>query len=174
MGAGMPFTPTGGAMPFTPGGGTPFTPLGGQFPQMQLGMPSPMLGHGPAPGFVPRSRRTMSVGGPPKAVLGGPKAKEAVVAVAAPAPVPEAPPAKGKKTAVKVPKETVEQDGVQSRPKWARYPLTLPVDELPSNWDGLVIYSSIEMLSEPGPSRVIMKSKVSHVFPHTTHIFSRT
>jgi hypothetical protein len=158
--------------------GLPYTPLGGQFPP--LGMPLP-LGNGPVPGFVPRSRRTMSVGGPPKAVLGGPKPKEAVVpaaaaaVIAAPAPapaVPDAPPVKGKKTTVKVPKETVEQDGVQSRPPWARNPLVQAVDEQPSNWLGLEIDSGAEPAPEAGPSRVIMKNKVWASLPATAYTLS--
>ena len=51
--------------------GMPMTPLG------QVGFPSPMPGQMlPAP-FIPRSKRNQSIstGGPPKAVLGGPQRK---------------------------------------------------------------------------------------------------
>lgn len=101
-------------MPMTPG---PMTPLGGGFP---------MLG---APGFAPRNRRapSISLGGPPKAVLGGPSKKEHT-----PVPVPNllaqvtAPPApKPKKVVINLPKETVPaEDGAPStRSTFARTPI---------------------------------------------------
>ena len=95
--------------------GMPMTPLG------QVGFPGPML---PPQPFVPRSKRTQSVstGGPPKAVLGGPQRKVSPLPPPIVAPVVAAP--KAKKVVVNLPKETV-QDGDEkgTRPSWARTPL---------------------------------------------------
>ncbi|THH32620.1 hypothetical protein EUX98_g1584 [Antrodiella citrinella] len=126
----------------------PMTPLGNQtgFP----GMPMMMPPHQQM--FMPKSRRTQSVstGGPPKAVLGGPQRKVSPfppgtaatvtptptpppIAAAALAPVVVAP-VKVRKVVVNLPKETVtekvdsEEDGektITTRPEWARTPLPL-------------------------------------------------
>lgn len=105
---------------------SPITPMGQGFhpSQMQQGMS--FGGGGPA--FVPRNRRTpsMSLGGPPKAVLGGPNRKVSPLpppVEAAPTPV-----AKGKKMTVKFPQETiVSEDGSEkpSRALWARTPIRI-------------------------------------------------
>ena len=109
--------------------GVPLTPfLPGQFPQ---GVP-PMLV--PTPQFQPRSRRapSISTGGPPKAVLGGPGVKSRVPTETAPTPTTTAPPQKTKKVVVNIPRETitVEEDGETNgdegpsrRETWARIPL---------------------------------------------------
>jgi len=109
--------------------GAPLTPLlPGQFPQ---GVP-PMLM--PTPQFQPRSRRapSISTGGPPKAVLGGPGAKGRVITETAPTPTSTAPPQKTKKVVVNIPRETIPVegdgdtlgDGVTPRREiWARIPL---------------------------------------------------
>jgi hypothetical protein len=109
--------------------GVPLTPLlPGQFPQ---GVP-PMLV--PTPQFQPRSRRAQSIstGGPPKAVLGGPGAKSRVTAEPTPTPTTIAPPQKTKKVVVNIPRETVpvegdeETIGIEGPPRreiWARTPL---------------------------------------------------
>jgi len=117
------------AVGITPPMGVPLTPLlPGQFPQ---GVP-PMLM--PTPQFQPRNRRTPSIstGGPPKAVLGGPGAKARVITEAAPIPTSIAPPQKTKKVVVNIPRETIpvegdgetQGDGVAPRREiWARIPL---------------------------------------------------
>lgn len=107
-------------MPLTPGG-IPITPLGQGFP----GAGAPLFPSGPG-GFVPKSRRTMSIGGPPKAVLGGPGKQQVVVPVA-----PAPPPVKTKKVPLNLPKETIPgQDGEPStRPEWARNPLVSPPEQ---------------------------------------------
>ncbi|KIK96867.1 hypothetical protein PAXRUDRAFT_825497 [Paxillus rubicundulus Ve08.2h10] len=98
---------------FPPQSAIPITPLGQGFPMMI-----------PAPGqpFVPRNRRTpsVSVGGPPKAPLGGPGRKHS--------PLPPLPPPatqKGKKIVVNLPVETISGTGGQLcvRPPWARTPM---------------------------------------------------
>ncbi|KZT68449.1 hypothetical protein DAEQUDRAFT_671259 [Daedalea quercina L-15889] len=99
----------------------PMTPLG------QPGFPNPLLGMPQfPPPFVPRSKRapSISVGGPPKAVLGGPQRKVSPNPVGPgatqPAPVPRV-----KKHIVNLPKETVpgEGDAPSMRKPWARKPL---------------------------------------------------
>ncbi|KAF9818476.1 hypothetical protein IEO21_02714 [Rhodonia placenta] len=104
--------------------GMPMTPLG------QSGFPAPMLGLTPfAQPFVPRNKRSgsISVGGPPKAVLGGPQRKVSPLpggpAATAPAPTPKA-----KKVVVNLPRETVpgEGDEPSTRQPWARTPLPAP------------------------------------------------
>ena len=109
--------------------GIPLTPLlPGPFPQ---GLP-PMLMQ--TPHFQPRSRRAPSVstGGPPKAVLGGPGAKNRVITDTAPTPTITAPPQKTKKAAVNIPRETIPAKGdgdtrsneePTRREIWARVPL---------------------------------------------------
>ncbi|KAH8101585.1 hypothetical protein BXZ70DRAFT_906693 [Cristinia sonorae] len=138
---GMPMTPGLGGVPMTPLGQAGFAVAGHQM------MPMPMPFQTSSSSFVPKSRRTQSVstGGPPKAVLGGPQRKvspmptavsaaagAAVEPVATPA---AAVPAKAKKVVVKLPKETVvekktkddgeEGEEVKTRPEWARVPLAL-------------------------------------------------
>ncbi|TFY56879.1 hypothetical protein EVJ58_g7367 [Rhodofomes roseus] len=101
----------------------PMTPLG------PAGFPTPLLGVPPFPQpFVPRSKRAPSVsaGGPPKAVLGGPLRKVSPnpggPIAASPAPTTTT---KVKKHIVNLPKETVpgEGDAPPKRQTWARKPL---------------------------------------------------
>jgi hypothetical protein len=65
------------------------------------------------PQFQPRSRRAPSVstGGPPKAVLGGPGAKNRVATETASNPATVAPPQKTKKVIVNIPRETIPVEG---------------------------------------------------------------
>ncbi|PPQ90421.1 hypothetical protein CVT25_014939 [Psilocybe cyanescens] len=104
------------------------TPVASHFPR-----PSMILGPGTQPQASPhpfpnRSRRQLSIGGPPKAILGGPARKVsplpgAVGPSITPAATPA--PAKVKKVIVNLPKETpVGEDGEPTtRPSWARSPL---------------------------------------------------
>ncbi|KAA1475416.1 hypothetical protein DENSPDRAFT_783512 [Dentipellis sp. KUC8613] len=110
--------------------GVPMTPLGQAFP------PGMMLGGGGGPSFpqpfVPKRRQpSVSIGGPPKAALGGagknyrPPSPTKVVAPAAPKP---------KKGAVNFPKETIpgKEGEPATRASWARTPLKpeeVPVHE---------------------------------------------
>ena len=106
--------------------GMPMTPLG------QGGFPQPMVpGLAPfAPPFVPRSKRSasVSVGGPPKAVLGGPQRKVSpmpATPAAAAASAPATQPQKQKKVIVNLPRETVPGEGDEppTRASFARMPL---------------------------------------------------
>lgn len=74
--------------------------------------------------FIPRNRRapSVSIGGPPKAPLGGPGRKHS------PLPPPQAastPAPKGKKVVVNIPVETVSGNvgETPTRPQWARTPV---------------------------------------------------
>jgi len=99
------------------------TPVTGHFPRPSLALAQPH----PFPG---RNRRQLSIGGPPKAVLGGPARKlsplpptSAVASLSntTVSIVPE----KKKKHIVNLPKETVHgehQDSPVTRPDWARSP----------------------------------------------------
>lgn len=100
-------------------------------PIAQAGFPGPML----PPPFVPKSKRTQSVstGGPPKAVLGGPQRKVSPLPPAAAAVVASTVPAapKVKKVVVNLPKETSAEGEVSgTRLPWARTPI--PVSQCPS------------------------------------------
>ncbi|KAF8060923.1 hypothetical protein FPV67DRAFT_1673756 [Lyophyllum atratum] len=101
-----------------PPNGFPMTPLGGHFPRASMmGIPGQPSAHP----FPNRNRRQLSIGGPPKAVLGGPARKLSplpVAAVAAASPAPQ----KVKKINVNLPKETIPgEDGQPStRAAWAR------------------------------------------------------
>ncbi|KAF5377169.1 hypothetical protein D9615_006437 [Tricholomella constricta] len=98
--------------------GFPMTPLGGHFPRgSMMGIPGQPSAHP----FPNRNRRQLSIGGPPKAVLGGPARKLSPLPVAAPSPAPA--PQKVKKVNVNLPKETVpaEEEGQPpTRQPWAR------------------------------------------------------
>ncbi|KAH7911820.1 hypothetical protein BJ138DRAFT_866194 [Hygrophoropsis aurantiaca] len=101
-----------------PQSAVPITPLGQGFPGMMLG---PY-----APPFIPRNRRnpSISIGGPPKAPLGGPGRKHSPLPPQPAAPTPSIAP-KGKKIIINFPQETVPgEDGQAStRPPWARVPM---------------------------------------------------
>ncbi|KIM51675.1 hypothetical protein SCLCIDRAFT_617773 [Scleroderma citrinum Foug A] len=108
---------------FPPPPAIPMTPLGQGFP-LQM-MPPPF-----GPAFLPRNRRapSVSIGGPPKAPLGGPGRKHS--------PMPPQLPAtaqKGKKIAVNLPVETRPgEDGAPpTRPLWARTPMPTTSSEEP-------------------------------------------
>lgn len=100
---------------YPPPSAIPMTPLGSAFP--------PQMGPPFGQPFIPRNRRapSVSIGGPPKAPLGGPGRKHSPLPPpqAAPTPTP-----KGKKVVVNIPVETIPGDvGEQStRPPWARTP----------------------------------------------------
>ncbi|KAF9480431.1 hypothetical protein BDN70DRAFT_912709 [Pholiota conissans] len=106
------------------------TPVTSHFPR-----PSMMLGPGGAPQasshpYPNRNRRQLSIGGPPKAVLGGPARKVsplpgAVGASTTPSSSNPAP-TKTRKIIVNLPKEAPvgEGDEPPTRPQWARTPLT--------------------------------------------------
>jgi hypothetical protein len=104
------------------------TPVATHFPR-----PSMILGPGgqpqpPSHPFPNRNRRQLSIGGPPKAVLGGPARKVSPMPGSvspAPAPAVTPTPQKTKKVIVNLPKETVvgEADESPTRPSWARSPV---------------------------------------------------
>jgi hypothetical protein len=111
--------------------GVPMTPLGGAFPMM--GAPG-----GPGAGGRNRRAPSISVGGPPKAVLGGPGRKHEPVPV--PQQVAQAqapPPPKQKKVVINLPKETVKGEGdeasTSTRASFARTPV--PAKDLPAQVD---------------------------------------
>ncbi|KAG9310319.1 hypothetical protein JVU11DRAFT_9443 [Chiua virens] len=93
----------------------PITPLGQGFPVVPPPFGQP---------FIPRNRRapSMSIGGPPKAPLGGPGRKHSPLP---PPPPPALPAPKGKKLLVNLPVETIPPTSCQppSRPPWARTPM---------------------------------------------------
>jgi len=138
--------------------GVPMTPLGqGQFPPQMLVPGQPFVPH--------RNRRTPSIstGGPPKAMLGGPAAKNRVVSDTTPQ-VAQAPAAaKPKKVIVKFPKETIagDGDGQLHRESWARTPL-LP-SEVPVHED----FQPLEATTLP----VYPADHWRHQIPDTVDVF---
>ncbi|KAK0465644.1 hypothetical protein IW261DRAFT_1686469 [Armillaria novae-zelandiae] len=112
-----------------PPSGYPMTPMGGHFSRPSMSMNGPPGGH-PFPG---RNRRQLSIGGPPKAVLGGPNRKVSPIPPAAVAAsgssTPPASQTKPKKIVVNLPKEDITGDDGQvvGRASWARNPLSDPV-----------------------------------------------
>jgi hypothetical protein len=102
----------------------PMTPLG------HPPIPSMMMGGGPGFPHNSRNRRTtsMSIGGPPKAVLGGPARKPSPMPPAAVKPPTPGPVPPVKKMTVNLPRETIPGENGQSatHPTWARFPLTPP------------------------------------------------
>ncbi|KAG7090699.1 hypothetical protein E1B28_009793 [Marasmius oreades] len=109
--------------------GFPITPLAGHFARPSLALPNhkglPSAGYP----FPNRNRRQLSVGGPPKAVLGGPARKTSPLPSSSVSPQP-APLTKTtkKKTLVNLPKETIpgEEGQPPTRPPWARSLLDAP------------------------------------------------
>ena len=106
-----------------------FTPVTGHFPRpsVMLGPPPPFVGQQlSGHPFPNRNRRQPSIGGPPKAVLGGPSRKLSPLPTVAVVPRASSPiPQKVKKVIVNFPKETVPGEDGQppTRPSWARFPL---------------------------------------------------
>lgn len=106
------------------------TPVTSHFPRpsIALALPGPPQPQAPpSHPFPGRSRRQLSIGGPPKAVLGGPARKTSPLPPGTPGPNPTpAAPEKKKKVIVNLPKETIEgEDGrPTTRPDWARPTLT--------------------------------------------------
>lgn len=104
------------------------TPVATHFSRPSMMLPSGAQPHPPSHPFPNRNRRQLSVGGPPKAVLGGPARKlSPLPAAVGPSISPAATPApvKTKKMVINLPKETIPgEDGQPStRPSWARDPL---------------------------------------------------
>ncbi|KAL0945542.1 hypothetical protein HGRIS_014704 [Hohenbuehelia grisea] len=121
-----------------PPSGFPITPLGGHFPRhsMAMGQPPIFPGGPPPQPFQGKHRKQLSVGGPPKAVLGGPGRKHSPLPVpvtnaAAAAAVTSGP--KQRKVVVNLPKESVlEENGtVTRREPWPRTPLPPTADPEP-------------------------------------------
>jgi hypothetical protein len=165
-----------------PPNGVPMTPLGQAFPQtpMLLGPGANSFAQQQQQGGGPphhqhhgrnRRQQSVSIGGPPKAVLGGPNRKPvsplpptaaATPAAApepatpAPAPAPAPAPIKTKKVVVKIPKERTD-DGPE---EWAREPIReedlpeviLPEllelttrESYPSDYDRLVLPPTLDV-----------------------------
>ncbi|KAG2069850.1 hypothetical protein BDR04DRAFT_1231999 [Suillus decipiens] len=109
---------------YPPSSTVPMTPLASAFP--------PQMGPPFGQPFIPRNRRapSVSIGGPPKAPLGGPGRKHSPLPPphAAPTPAP-----KGKKVVVNIPVETIPGDvgEVSTRPSWARIPVAVLNTEEP-------------------------------------------
>lgn len=114
-----------------PPNGFPMTPVGGHFPRpsLMMGNGQPFVGQPVGPPFPHRNRRQLSVGGPPKAVLGGPARKISPLPIVA-AKFPVAAPQKTKKVNVNLPKETIPAEDGQpaTRALWARAPLDNPFE----------------------------------------------
>jgi len=106
------------------------TPLAGHFPRSSIALPglTPQPQLPPSHPFPGRGRRQLSIGGPPKAVLGGPVRRLSPVPTATPTantpPVPVV--ERKKKLVVNLPKETLQGEEGQptTRPEWARHPLS--------------------------------------------------
>ncbi|TFK41407.1 hypothetical protein BDQ12DRAFT_679415 [Crucibulum laeve] len=107
------------------------TPVMGHFPrpsmmlqpgQQQFNGQQPFIQQQPPQN---RHRKQLSIGGPPKAVLGGPARKLSPLPVGAPGASVSPAPQKVKKHTVNLPKETVpgEEGEPSTRPEWARSPL---------------------------------------------------
>lgn len=112
------------------------TPVTGHFPRPSMALaqsPQPPSAH-PFPG---RSRRQLSIGGPPKALLGGPARKLSPLPPATnPSATASGAPEKKKKVIVNLPNETIHGEHENSpvtRPDWARSPLPNVFADVPVN-----------------------------------------
>ena len=132
----LPPTPGGAVPPNFPVPGPPFGQLPGVVPQ----------GNASGRPFHPRRSASISIGGPPKAVLGGPRKPDPPLgnegegvtgasSAAGPSQVNDSGKPKSKKYIVKLPVETASIEGVGSTPSrspWARYPISnIPREEDP-------------------------------------------
>jgi hypothetical protein len=113
----------------------------------------------------------MSLGGPPKAVLGGPNRKVSPLPPAA-AELTPATYCKGKKVIVKFPRETVVGDDIEqpiTRPLWARTPLPLadvpdqPNAKPPQLTTAEVYLSDSERYDLPSTLDVFLPGKVGRL-----------
>lgn len=103
------------------------TPLTSHFPRSSIALPGPPLPTQhipPSHPFPGRGRRQLSIGGPPKAVLGGPTSKLRPMPAGTQATDTTAT-EKKKKLVVNLPKEIIQSEEGQpgTRPEWARQPL---------------------------------------------------
>lgn len=137
---------------FLPPTAVPITPLGQAFPMVVPPFGQP---------FMPRNRRapSVSIGGPPKAPLGGPGRKHSPLP---PAPPPLPPAQKGKKVIVNLPLETIPatEDRPSSRPPWARTPLPTTSHEEP-----------VVMLPDIASAEPYPPDSWRHHIPHTVDVF---
>ncbi|KAF8741521.1 hypothetical protein RHS02_03518, partial [Rhizoctonia solani] len=147
-------------MPLTPGGGVFQQQQQSHFASMGAQNPPPMGGLG-VPPFVPRSRRTISIGGPPKAVLGGPNRKTSPLP---PTPAgenaPLLPDVKRKKCTVRLPLESdqepeadagdADESAKRTRSLWSREPV--PPSQLPPQ---VTLDDQLDIMSvEPHPEHI--------------------
>lgn len=152
--------------------GMPMTPLGQGFP-----MNPQMLGVGAfPPPFVPRSKRasSVSVGGPPKAVLGGPQRKVSPIApgagggatataAASASGAAQAPGTKKpKKIIVKLPQETIKPEDVAS----AEAPATMAEDGTEASAE---VSAKLEAGSRPSWARVPLLPNEVPQFPEVRY-----
>lgn len=112
----------------------------------------------------------MSLGGPPKAVLGGPNRKVSPLPPAAE--TPPAPAVKGRKVVIKLPQETIvgeEEQGSITRASWARTPLRLaevPEQRIlrpPELRSAEPFLTDSERQAMPGSVDVFLPGKVSYL-----------
>ncbi|KAI5991309.1 hypothetical protein F5J12DRAFT_907508 [Pisolithus orientalis] len=125
---------------FPPPTAIPITPLGQGFPSHI---------HGTI--FRIRRQPSVSIGGPPKAPLGGPGRKHSPMAIQPPPPTMQ----KGKKIVVNLPVETIPgtNGDPPSRPSWARTPMPTTSTEEPFAWDTLKQRLIEERLEKLGVER---------------------
>ncbi|KAF9513056.1 hypothetical protein BS47DRAFT_1393681 [Hydnum rufescens UP504] len=137
--------------------------------------PGPSVGRSGVHPYPPRRQPSISIGGPPKAVLGGPRKVDATSAsdvgpgalLSLAGGVVEVPKPKSKKCIVKLPIESPSTAGSSTgeilRPPWARNPLRIPVsDELDGTPPPNII--TIEIYPELGSSG-------AHPLPSTIEVF---
>ncbi|KIY47001.1 hypothetical protein FISHEDRAFT_59902 [Fistulina hepatica ATCC 64428] len=151
--------PVGFAMPPMPA----MTPVMGHFPRPSIGGLPPV-----GPPFPHRNRRQLSIGGPPKATLGGPARKVSPIPPPSLSPNPAA--QKTKKTIVSIPKESItDESGDITRPAWARTPLDLAYlpahpEVLPVETSTRAIYpSDAERLKIPASIDVFLPGRLSWI-----------
>ncbi|KAI6153142.1 hypothetical protein BKA82DRAFT_4442099 [Pisolithus tinctorius] len=110
---------------------TPMQPFFQPQPPNAQGFPSHITAPSFGQPFIPRIRRqpSVSIGGPPKAPLGGPGRKHSPMAIQPPPPTMQ----KGKKIVVNLPVETIPgtNGDPPSRPSWARTPMPTTSTEEP-------------------------------------------
>jgi len=137
----------------------PITPLSGHFPRASMvGIPGQYSTGHPFPN---RNRRQLSIGGPPKAILGGPARKLSPLPVASiTSPVP--PPQRVKKININLPRETIpgEEGQPPTRPPWARTVL-----------DGFQFHDKEVIPAESTTAEAYPSDEERHHIPDTLEVF---
>jgi len=148
----------------------PLALVGGPHGAAHFSRPSLMLAPGQLPPF-PHRRRQPSIGGPPKAVLGGPARKLSPIPPGAP--ISPTPPAKSKKMVVNLPKETFQDENgpISARQPWARSPIPLCLGKMEQPVEPVELDLVTRQVYPPDIWRCLMPEVLDVFLPGKVHCY---